>query len=363
MGSANFTIANSFTNTANLELTSIDGGYSSQLNMPAATLTNGATGNLYVFAGAGGGRVLAVQLVNQGTMTSGATLNLNRASAAHLNSGTITMTGASDLNITQTGTTPSFTNTGTINAAPGNSFAFSNGTIDLTAGVVTGSSSYFVTTGTPTVRFTAQTVQPRVGLSAGSILPDPFVIANGDSLRVYGSFAPPSLTNNGLLLLEGTGGVMNTALTTGATSIIRVRGGAAMGSTNFTIANGFTNNGAIELTSIDGGYSATLTMTGATLTNAAGATLTSVAGQGGGRTLQMLMLENLGTFTVNSSTTANHAINQYGTLNVNAPAVLTVQGVLTLFTGSSTSIFGTINKNGGCVLNGTPTLLQGTTCP
>ena len=42
---------------------------------------------------------------------------------------------------------------------------------------------------------------------------------------------------------------------------------------------------------------------------------------------------------------------------------LTVQGAITIFDASTTRIFGAINKNGGCVLNGTPLELLNMACP
>src|SRR5438477_13074771 len=65
--------------------------------------------------GAGGLRTIAAQLDNQSTLTIGDPqgLTFGRAGAVSTNSGTIAVTTGS-LTLNQSGTTPSFTNTGTI---------------------------------------------------------------------------------------------------------------------------------------------------------------------------------------------------------------------------------------------------------
>ena len=358
--SATLTISSGFTNTGALQLTTIDGGYSVQLNV-GGTLTNASTGTITSLQGASGSRVLSAQLNNQGAVLVPYDLTLTRASAAHVNSGTITMSGVADLTVTQSGTSPSFTNTGTITLAPARSLAVSNGLLDLSAGVVAGYTSYLTTTGTPTVRFTTATVQGRIGLATGALVPDPFVIPAGDSLRLYtGTFAPPSLTNNGSLLLEGTA-VLTTALTTGAGSLLRVRGNNVTSSVNATITNAFTNTAALELIALDGGYSVQLNV-GGTLTNASTGTIEFQVGSNGSRTFSVPLLDNLGTVTASSSASISGSVNQRNVLSVLATRALAISGALALFNGSVTTATGGTLTRGSCSISGSPTF-SGFACP
>ena len=72
-------------------------------------------------------RTLTTELDNQGTVTISNTggMTLGLASAHHLNSGTINVNGSFVL--TQSGTNPSFTNTGTVSVANGQTWTVSNG--------------------------------------------------------------------------------------------------------------------------------------------------------------------------------------------------------------------------------------------
>src|SRR5690606_13514400 len=63
--------------------------------------------------GVGATRVLDAQVDNMGTMLIAADLDINRGDADHINSGLITCSVGS-LTVTQTGDSPSFTNTGTL---------------------------------------------------------------------------------------------------------------------------------------------------------------------------------------------------------------------------------------------------------
>src|SRR5258708_10018617 len=50
-------------------------------------------------------------------------------------------------------------------------------------------------------------------------------------------------------------------------SLVRVRGDGSVGFAGLTVASGFTNQGLIDLTDIDGGFGAALTVNSGTLTN------------------------------------------------------------------------------------------------
>ena len=75
------------------------------------SLVNAAGGTIRTLAGAGGSRVLAAQLDNSGSLDLQFALSLARAGAQHVNRGALALTAA-NLSVTQSGTTPSFTNLG-----------------------------------------------------------------------------------------------------------------------------------------------------------------------------------------------------------------------------------------------------------
>src|SRR6185436_7442236 len=131
---AALTVANGFTNLGTLELADSSGNCcftSTALAVTSGTLTNAAGATIITPAGqVGNSRVLAAELNNQGTLTVMTPLALGRPGAAHVNAGSITLSGAS-LSITQTGTTPSFTNTGTLTIGANLTVTFSGGAVDI----------------------------------------------------------------------------------------------------------------------------------------------------------------------------------------------------------------------------------------
>lgn len=143
-GSATLTAASSFTNYGTLRLEAINSSYAVTLNVTSGTLTNAAGASILVNPGTGGNRTLGLQLNNQGTVTVAQFASLNKASAAHVNGGVITVTSGGNLTVNQSGTSPSFVNNGTLSAAGGNvtisqtgtapTFT-NNGTLSVAAGL------------------------------------------------------------------------------------------------------------------------------------------------------------------------------------------------------------------------------------
>ena len=66
-----------------------------------------------------------LDLTNQGTVTVNHPLTMEKASAVHANSGTIQVN--ENVTVSQSGTSPSFTNSGTISVAGGKTFQVNNG--------------------------------------------------------------------------------------------------------------------------------------------------------------------------------------------------------------------------------------------
>src|SRR5262249_14101721 len=128
-GTGSLTVLNGFTNNGTIELSNVSPfTYGAALGVTNGTLVNAAGANLNALPGQSGGpRTLAAQLVNQGTLTVTQSLTLDKASAAHSNSGTITLSGG-DLTINQSGTNPSFTNNGSIAVASSRTLTVNSGT-------------------------------------------------------------------------------------------------------------------------------------------------------------------------------------------------------------------------------------------
>jgi len=132
------------------------------------------------------------------------------------------------------------------------------------------------------------------------------------------------------------------------------------------VANGFTNNGVIELTATSGGaIGSILTVTNGTLVNAAGGTISALAGTGGSRTLTA-QLDNQGTLSLDTALTINKASADHtnsGTIDVSGGNLTLTQsgttpsftnsGALTIAGGRTMSVSaGTLIYDGGGVTGG-----------
>ena len=272
------------------------------------TLVNAAGGIIRSVPGFGG-KTLSAQLDNQGTVEVNEALTLARASAQHVNSGTIVTSGAGSLSINQSGTTPSFTNVGTITLGPGGLFV-TGGAMTLTGGTLTGESSVLWTNG---VTLTVDVASARAPWELNNtVVTGTVTVPAGDSLRFNTGSPTMTLVNEGRVILQSSP-VISGSLTTVPGSVLEVR--AAVGSTSATITSGFTNNGLIELRTVNAFFGNSLTV-GGTLVNAAGGIIRSVTGFGG-KTLAA-QLDNQGTLEVNEALTLARASAQH----VNSGSIL-----------------------------------------
>ena len=326
---ANLTVANGFTNLGAIELTVVFGAaYNAQLTVTNGILVNASGGTISALPGAaaGGSRTLDAQLDNQGILTMLTPLAMNRVGADHVNSGTIDVSAA-NLTLLQSGTTPSFTNTGTITIGAGRTFTVNSGTFTGDPGGTIGGGTLTLTNLTAVFNGAAPAVSAfnLSGTNATFAAPlntsavtygftnttingaGPFTNAAGQTLTLVGSTINMPVDNQGTIIASGNTAI-NGALTTTAGSILRI--GQVDGSTSqatLTVANGFSNLGAIELTVIFGAaYNAQLTVTSGTLTNAAGGTISALPGAAaGGARIIAAQLDNQGTVTVNTPLTIN----------------------------------------------------------
>ncbi|HEY6090988.1 MAG TPA: Ig-like domain-containing protein, partial [Gemmatimonadales bacterium] len=329
-GHSYLTVASGFTNNGHVTLTDTVSSYGATLQLNAGTLTNGASGTIDVLPGASGTKNISAAIDNQGTFNVSFPLALNPASAAHSNSGTINITGSgTSLAVTQSGTSPSFTTTGTINIAAGDTLKVSGGVFAYGAGAIggggivslaslTASIAPVWNTGTTPLLLSSTTIN-----GAGSI-----TNAAGATLDLGNSVVNIPVTNQGRLLATGSSGRLSAPFTSVTGSTLEVRGNNIYGHATLVMDQSWTNNATLVLTDTVSTYGSTLTMNTATLTNAPGATITSVPGFGGSRDLNV-ELNNQGTINVTQTLSINRSSATHvngGTIALSGAKLLVIQG-------------------------------------
>jgi hypothetical protein len=354
-GASSITFANGFTNNGTIELTASDNAQNASIAVTTGTLTNAAGRTISLLAGTGGQRFIAASFANAGTMNVSAATSVIKADAVLSNSGTINVTGA-NFTVAQSGTSPSFTNTGTLNISASRVLTISSGQFNQNAGSITGSGTFSLLNATASFATSFSNATTAFAV-AGSTISGTGTITNaaGRQITLTNTVFNTPFSNESLLLSKGTADAINGTFTSVAGSIVRVQGnsGSAAG-TSLTFANGFTSNGQIDLTSIEGVYNATLTVTAGRLTNASGRNINLSAGTGGNRAFNAQFTNN-GVININAPTTITKASASQvniGTLNVaNADLTVALSGTSPSFTN-----FGTIY-----VVNGRTFTLTGAT--
>jgi len=336
-GLGTLTVTTSFTNSGAIVLTDVTSSYGATLTMPAgATLMNAAGGTIEAAVGAAGPRTLAAELNNQGTLTLNRGLTLNRAGAAHLNAGTIDVSGG-DLTITQSGTSPSFSTSGTITIAPSRAVAVNGGAFNYTAGAISGGTLSLTSVAVTALQdFSTATAALSIASSTwgGSGI---LTVAGGTAVNLRASTINTALVNQGSLTVNGSSALTG-AVTNPVGGLLRIQGNGTYGLGNLTIANGFTNDGAIVLTDTTSSYGATLGVTAGTLVNAAGGTMDAVLGANGPRSLNA-QLDNHGTITVASAANQGLAINKAGADHQNSGTIAITGGDLAVTQTGTTPSF------------------------
>ncbi|MEX2140377.1 MAG: putative Ig domain-containing protein, partial [Pirellulales bacterium] len=334
---ASLTVDNGFTNNGLIELTSINGDrHGATLNVTNGTLINAAGGEIRSSLGTGGARTLNAQLENQGTLTVSQSLGITNTSR------TLTSTD------------------GTIQVDTGKTLTITNGTTVLGSSTLLSGDGQISLAGTQTLELASDlTLTSTTFVFPGAVTVNgPGDLINQASLSLSGDTINADLNNQGTLLVETRGdSTINGALTTNGTSIIRVVGNASEGSVNFTVEDGFINNGLIELTSINGAlHGATLNVTNGTLINAADGEIRSSVGTGGTRTLNA-QLDNRGSLVVAQSLT----LSEGSSAHTNSGAVDVQAGTLAFVSSSTyTQTAGTTAVADGATLSSTlPIQLQG----
>jgi hypothetical protein len=300
-GFADMTVASGFTNAGTIELTGTSWG--GRLTVTSAALVNGPAATLQVVTGTG--NTLTGALNNQGTVQVDGPLTINGASATHQNSGTITL-GAGNLTLTQSGTTPSFTTTGTVVVGTGRTWAVSGGALNYTGGAIGGNGAMTlsgVTLGlSVTLSHDTLPVSLSVSLTNSTVNgPGTLPVAATSTLTMTGTTVNAPLVNFGTLQSTPGTNVLNGAVTNAPGALLELNGNN--GFADMTVASGFTNAGTIELAGTS--WAGRLTVgspTTATLTNAVGATLLTTGGSGN---VLAAALDNQGTVQVGGPLTLN----------------------------------------------------------
>jgi predicted ATPase len=344
---ANLTLANSFTNTVTLELTSTHASRTATLAVDNGPLVNDTSGTVLVSSGAGGGkRTLAAELDNRGALTVEHLLEISKTGSAHTNSGSIelsadliltvnsgsfdnsgSMTFAGNANLDLNGNgrmLSTFSTTGTLDLGMGNMDVYGN-TFNY-AGTVTGIS-------TQSYDNTTLNLTPDLSNAATEIVlyrstvngPGALINAAGRELLLNQVTCNADLDNHGDLTcwrnVDLNGGFVSPA-----GSAIKVEGSGSYNA-NLTLANSFTNTVTLELISTHASRTATLAVDNGPLVNDTSGTVLVSPGAGGGKRTLAAELDNRGTLTVDHlfeiSKTGSAHINS-GVINSSADLILTV---------------------------------------
>jgi hypothetical protein len=343
-------VANNFTNNGAIVLTDITSSYGATLNMPSARLTNAPGATIDAALGTGGPRTLGVELDNQGTLTLSRGLTLSRASAAHLNSGTIDLAGG-DLTISQSGTTPSFTNTGAINIGTGDSVKVSSGAFNYTSGTISGAGTFSVSSVSVTAAQSFSTATAALSLASSTWGgTGTLTVAPATSLLVRASTINSALVNQGLLIVNGASD-FNGPIANPPGATLRVQGNGIYGVGSLSIASAFTNAGTIELTDTTSSYGAILSVSlTQPFVNAAGGTIAALQGFNGFRFIHG-QLDNQGTVSVATAPNAPLTLASGGVSHQNSGNIVITSGNLLISgPGQSFTNTGAISVGAGDTL-------------
>ena len=298
-GFADVTVASGFTNAGTIQLTGTS--WSGRLTVASGVLVNGPTGVLQSVSSVG--NVLTGVLNNQGAVQVDGPLTLNAASADHVNSGTITL-GLGNLTISQSGTTPSFTTTGSVIVGSGRTFQVSGGAFNYSNASPGGLAGLgTINLSSVTLGLTPDFTQDTLSLVlTNSIVNGPGIlhVAALRTLTLTGATLNTALDNLGTVQATPGTNTLNGTVTNAGGALLRLNGNN--GFADVTVASGFTNAGTIELTGTS--WSGRLTLTSGTLVNGATGTLQSVGSVGNVLTAP---LNNQGTVLVDGPLTLNAA--------------------------------------------------------
>lgn len=354
------TFANGFTNHGTLEIIALYGATgirNTGIGLTAGTLVNAPDGIIRCLAGGGAAaRTITGPIDNQGLLDVQYLLSIALHRPGSSNAGTIQLNGG-DLTLTLSGATPGFTHSGTLTipaartltlagsvaggvgqtfthagaVSGGGTLVLSNATLvlnvahatsgavlNLTSSLLNGASALTVQNGT-TVTATSSTLNAPVNVAVGGTLALfsstlNSVTGNSGTVTLQNSTQAGALDNSGTVVAEGTT-ASNGAFTQRSGATLRVQAFAGT-STQLTFANGFTNNGTLELTAAPGvnaTRTSTVTLTAGTLVNSPSGTLRSLVGGGASTRGLIGTLDNQGLIDVQYPT--SFALTRPGSLH------------------------------------------------
>jgi GEVED domain/Calx-beta domain len=336
-GGGHLKVANGFTNLGTVQLTELGfAGFDAILEVTSGTLVNAGT---IETLGTAGPRTIQADVDNTGTISvglrplaiNGATLD-SSAGAIDVAAGrTLTVNGGETI----IGSATTLTGTGTIALTETHTL-----TLESDVTLATGGPA-FTFPGTVTVGPAGKTLTSQTTLSL-----------TGDTIDA-------NLANEGLLTVPGPNSRINGTLTTTAASTIQI-GGNGGGPGHLKVANGFTNNGTVQLTELGfAGFDARVEVTSGTLVNSG---TIETQGTAGPRTVDAVV-DNQGTITVGvrplTFNKASAAHTNSGTVNILPTLTLDItNGGSWTQTAGSTVVNGTLQSTQtlqiqGGVLGGT----------
>jgi len=257
---AGINFSSGFTNHGYIEMVNTYSTSNTRLNSPNGPIINSPTGTI-VSTGTSGLSYIQAEFDNQGTVDIDHYLQLNYSSANHTNSGTINATGGWLVN-NQSGTTPSFTNTGTIVVDSGYVLDVNNGAFNYPSGSIIGEGTIDFHTVTATwvpklawpgsLILYSSTLTISDSLLIQNRTPVSYSTINGtgnitvtDTLALIGSTIDVPLHNSGVITAI-VANDFNQAYTNDEGSVLYLWYTSNAGA-GVNVPDGFTNNGLIEL--------------------------------------------------------------------------------------------------------------------
>jgi hypothetical protein len=286
---ATLTVPNGFENAGIIELTSEDSNWGTTLTVASGTLTNLVGGVIRILEGTAGFRTLSLELDNRGTLQIERNTSLTKGAGKHRFAGTVSLAADTTLTIGGGGlieTThagANWTGTGTLDLPIGRPFILES---DFTIATITVNWQNVTVEGSETLRVPA----------------DKEVRFHSTTVN-----APLELLGH----MEAWNFVtINSPFGIPAGATVRIVGRTGSANAVLTVANGFENHGAMELTSEDSNWGATLTVTSGTFTNAASGVIMVRVGTAGVRNFN-LELDNRGTVNIERDTSLNKSGAQH----------------------------------------------------
>ena len=376
------TLPNSFTNRGTIEF---NGRNISTLEiLEGGEFINSEGSTFDVF----NGRLLG-QLNNQGIFNVENSFILETESSSHTNGGTISVNG--NLTITQSGEGASFTNTGDMNIVGvikirGGMFNHNGGTIGGMGSLQVENAMFGMNGGVlslggsklPSDLFSLLLKNTNFTLSTDLAVTFPLHLTHSS---ITGS---GSLANKGVIQTVGHC-TIDLPLTTHPGSILRVKADGSqtgVGNSTLTMANGFTNRGTLEFTTIWISVTPSLGILNGELINAPEGVIlfnpiTDASITGGKGNLLSAKLNNQGTINVEGLATIDKesaAHTNTGIINISSPLTIRLSGTDASFTstgdinthhggsitvrGGKLNLGGTIKGDGGLFLSDTVSLVE-----